>query len=146
MEYIERKRTKLLALPICFTKYKINDDKLTITKGLLTITEDDAYMYKIQDVRLTKSLCERIFGTGTITCYTGDTTHPILKLEHIKNASKIKEFLLSASEDARRKRRALHTLGIGAGEGVLHDDDDDEINDHDLDDHDYDLDMQDDED
>lgn len=123
MEYIERKRTKLFALPVCFTKYTINDDKIIITSGFLNITEDDAYMYKIQDVRLTKSLMERIFKLGTITCYTGDTTHPELKLMHIKNASAIKEFLMEASEEARRKRRTMHTLGIDAASEEFDDDD-----------------------
>lgn len=123
MEYIERKRTKLFALPICFTQYTINDDKLTITSGFLNITEDDAYMYKIQDVRLTRSFLERIFKLGTITCYTGDTTHPELKLVHIRRSSQIKDFLMEASEEARRKRRTMHTLGIDAAEEDLEDED-----------------------
>lgn len=114
MEYLERKRTKFLALPICFTKYRINDEKITITSGFLNITEDDAYMYKIQDVRLTKSLLERIFGIGTVTCFTGDTTHPELLLRHIKHASEIKDFIMEASEESRRKRRTMHTVDIDA--------------------------------
>jgi uncharacterized membrane protein YdbT with pleckstrin-like domain len=112
MIYVEKKRTKFLALPICFTTYTITDEKLTITSGFLDITVDDAFMYKVQDVKLTKSLMERIFKLGTVTCYTGDTTHPELKLLHIRNASEIKDFLMNASEEARRKRRALHTLDI----------------------------------
>ena len=118
MEYKERKRTRLFALPLYFTKYTINEDKLSITSGFLNITVDDAYMYKIQDVRLTKSFLERIFKIGTITCYTGDTTHPELKLQQIKNASKIKDFILEASEEARRKRRTMHTLDIDVEESI----------------------------
>ena len=114
MSYFERKRSKFLGLPISFTKYSITEEKITITCGFLSITEDDAYMYKIQDVRLTKSLVERIFKLGTITCYTGDTTHPELILQCIKNASAIKDFIMQSSEEARRKRRALHAINIGA--------------------------------
>jgi Predicted membrane protein len=116
MIYIEKKRTKFLALPICFTTYTISDEKLTITSGFLNITVDDAFMYKIQDVRLTRSLVERIFKLGTITCYTGDTTHPELKLLHIKNSGIIKDFLMTASEESRRKRRTMHTMDIDAME------------------------------
>lgn len=116
MMYVEKKRTKFLALPICFTTYAISDDKLTITSGFLNITVDDAYMYKVQDVKLTRSFMERIFKLGTVTCYTGDTTHPELRLLHIKNASLIKDFLMSASEESRRKRRTLHTMDIDAAE------------------------------
>ena len=114
MEFIERKRSKFFGLPLSFTKYAISEEKLTITSGFLSITEDDAYMYKIQDVRLTRSLVERLFQLGTITCYTGDTTHPDLTLYHSKNASRIKDFIMESSEEARRKRRALHTIDIDA--------------------------------
>lgn len=112
MVYVERKRTKFLGLPLSYTKYTISEEKLTITSGFLSITEDDAFMYKIQDVRLTKSFMERMFKLGTITCYTGDTTHPKLVLEHIKRAGTIKDFIMYSSEEARRKRRAIRTLKI----------------------------------
>lgn len=116
MSYLERKRIKFFGLPFSFTKYAIFDEKLTITTGFISITEDYAYMYKIQDVRLTRSLSERIFKLGTITCYTGDTTHPELMLLHIRHASEIKDFIMLSSEEARRKRRSLHTLNIDAEE------------------------------
>ncbi|MDF2590465.1 MAG: hypothetical protein K0S41_4308 [Anaerocolumna sp.] len=116
MIYVEKKRTKFLALPICFTTYTITDEKLTITSGFLDITVDDAFMYKVQDVKLTKSFMERIFKLGTVTCYTGDTTHPELKLLHIKNASVIKDFIMTASEESRRKRRTLHSIDIDASD------------------------------
>ena len=116
MGFIERKRIKFFGLPFSFTKYTISEDKITMTSGFLNITEDDTLMYKIQDVRLTRSLSERIFRIGTITCYTGDTTHPMLILLHIRHASEIKDFILYSSEEARRKRRALHTMNIDAEE------------------------------
>lgn len=118
MEFIERKRTLLFGLPICFTTYKLTEEKLTITSGFLSITEDDAFTYKIQDVRLTRSFLERIFGIGTITCYTGDTTHPELKLFHIKRSSEVKNFILQVSEEARRKRRTIHSLDIDASDNT----------------------------
>lgn len=116
MSFIERKRIKFFGLPLSFTKYFISEEKLTLTTGFLSITEDDAFMYKIQDVRLTKTLMERIFKLGTITCYTGDTTHPELMLYHIRHSSEIKDFIMQSSEEARRKRRSLHTLNIDAEE------------------------------
>lgn len=112
MVYVERKRTKFLGLPLSYTKYTISEEKVTITSGFLSITEDDAFMYKIQDVRLTRSLMERVFKLGTITCYTGDTTHPKLVLEHIKRAGTIKNFIMQASEEARSKRRTLRAMKI----------------------------------
>lgn len=76
-------------------------------------------MYKVQDVKLTATLMERLFGLGTITCYTGDVTNPQLVLEHVKNAREIKNYLLEASEEARMKRRTLNTLNIGADPDLM---------------------------
>ncbi|MGB4659255.1 MAG: PH domain-containing protein [Mobilitalea sp.] len=116
MSFVERKRIKFFGLPFSFTKYSVEEEKIIITSGFLSITEDDAYMYKIQDVRLTRSLMERIFKLGTITCYTGDTTHPELVLIHIRHSNEIKDYIMEYSEEARRKRRSLHTMNIDAEE------------------------------
>lgn len=114
MEYYERKRWLFLGLPFTFTKYYIKEDMLTIATGFFKIVENDCYMYKVQDVQLTRSLMERIFGLGTIVCHTGDTTHPTLTILHIKHSRKIKDFILQASEEARIKRRTVNMLDIGS--------------------------------
>ena len=62
-------------------------------------------MYKVIDVRLETTLMERILGIGTIHCFTGDVTDPDLKLQHIKNAKEIKDFILKQSEQERLKER-----------------------------------------
>lgn len=113
--FIERKRLLFFGLPWTFTKYTVKEDMITINSGLLKTTENDCYMYKVQDVQLTTSLVERLFKLGTIICYTGDTTNPTLMLEHIRNAKEIKDYILEASEQARVKRRTLTTLDIGNG-------------------------------
>ncbi len=114
MEYIERKRLLFFGLPWTFTKYTIRDEMITINTGLLSTKENDCYMYKVQDVELSASLGERIFGMGTIICYTGDTTNPKLYIEHVRNAKAIKDYILEASEEARMKRRTMNTLSIDA--------------------------------
>lgn len=114
MEYYERKRWLFFGLPFTFTKYYIKEDMLTIATGFFKIVENDCYMYKVQDVQLTRSLMERIFGLGTIVCHTGDTTHPTLTILHIKHSRVIKDFILQASEEARIKRRTVNMLDIGS--------------------------------
>ncbi len=116
VEFVERKRWLFFGLPFTFTKYTVKEDIITVNSGFLKTAENDCYMYKVQDVELNVSLVERIFGMGTIKCYTGDTTDSILLIEHVKNAKEIKDFILDASEKARLKRRTLNTLNIGADE------------------------------
>ena len=114
MEFRERKRWVFFGLPFTFTIYTVKEEVLTVDTGFLSKEENDCYMYKVQDVTLKTSLLERIFGLGTIICYTGDTTNPQLVMAHIKNARAIKDFILEQSEIARRKRRTMNTLDIGA--------------------------------
>ena len=115
-EYVERKRWVFFGLPFTFTKYTVNDEVITINEGFLNTKENDCYLYKVQDVELHTSLGERIFKLGTVACYTGDNTHPQLFLTHIKNAKEIKNYILKASEEARRRRRTLNTLNIDAAD------------------------------
>ena len=116
VEFVEKKRWLFLGLPFTFTKYMIKEDMITVDTGVFTKVENDCYMYKVQDVEHTASIWERMAGLGTVVCYTGDTTHPKLLIEHIRNSKAIKEFILKESEEARLKRRTVNMLDIGSGE------------------------------
>ena len=112
----ERKRWVFFALPFTFTKYTVKEDVITVDSGLFTTKQNDCYMYKDQDVELVVTLWQRIFGLGTVQCYTGDTTDKQLLIKNVKHSQEIKDFILEYSEKARMKRRTLNTLDIGAEE------------------------------
>lgn len=116
MEYTERKRWLFLGLPFTFTKYMVKEDMITIDEGLIKTVENDCYMYKVQDVTHRASLAEKLFGLGTVICYTGDTTHPQLILQHIRHSREVKDFILKQSEEARLRRRTVNMLNIGSGD------------------------------
>ncbi len=116
MEFVERKRWLFLGLPFTFTKYTLKEDMITIKTGLFKTVEHDCYMYKVQDVEHAATMIEKLFKLGTITCYTGDSTHPKLIIEHVRNSKAIKEFILKESEEARLKRRTVNMLDIGSGD------------------------------
>ena len=94
---------------------------ITVSEGFLNKKENDCYMYKVQDVELLESLPQRIFGLGTVRCFTGDTTSPTLLIRNVKNARAIKNFILDASEKARMRRRTMNMLDIGAEEADAED-------------------------
>ena len=117
-EFRERKRWVFFGLPFTFTVYTIKEDLITIESGFLNKKENDCYMYKVQDVELIRNFWERIFGIGTVKCYTGDTTDKELYLHHIKNAKAVKDFILEVSEIARIKRRTVNMVDIGANDAL----------------------------
>lgn len=116
MEFRERKRWLFFGLPFTFTVYTVKEDIITIKKGLLRTQEDDCYMYKVQDVRHTATLIQKMFKLGNVICYTGDTTNPELVFQNIKNSKAVKDFIFQVSEEARIKRRTMNMLNIGTGD------------------------------
>jgi len=114
VKYRAKKRWGFLGLPWTFTTYNIGDDLLTVDSGFLKTEENDCYMYKIQDAKLTRTLGQRMFGLGTVTCFTGDTTDKQLVLKNIKQSTEIKDYIIKASEQARLRRRTVNMQNIGA--------------------------------
>ena len=118
MAYKEKKRWAFLGLPWTFTTYTIEDESITVNSGLLKRVENDCYMYKVVDVRLEVSLIERIFGLGTVHCFSGDMTNPDLRLAHVKHAKEIKDYILKQSEAERLKRKTLNMQSLDGNPDV----------------------------
>ena len=88
--FTERKRWLFFGLPWTFTQYLLKDEILTTNK------------------------CEKMFGLGTVVCYTSDTTDKVLRLQHVRYSEQIKNFILEKSEKMRMKRRTLNTMSLNA--------------------------------
>ncbi len=112
--FTERKRWLFFGLPWTFTKYLLKDEILTTQSGFFNTVINDCYMYKIVDVQLEKSLFEKMFGLGTVVCYTSDTTDKVLRITHVRRSEQIKNFILEKSEKMRMKRRTLTTMSLNS--------------------------------
>jgi len=125
MTYIwqDRKRT-FLGLPLSFTKYMLNEERIFVEKGFFNAVLDEENLYRVRDVRVSRSLGQRIFGLGTVTVFAtnGETV-----LESIKNPIEVKEEIVRLVEEARKKHN------IRASEMLMGQDDQDCNCDHDLD-------------
>lgn len=80
----------------------------------MTSKENDCYMYRVSDVELTMTLFQRMFGLGTVHCFTSDVTDKNLILTNIRNAREIKDFIYQAAEESKRRRRTVNMQDIGA--------------------------------
>lgn len=117
MEWKDRKR--FLGMPLSFTRYRLENNRLFVNKGLFTSVEDELVMYRVLDVRLKRTLWDKIFGVGTVTLYTADETNRELVLEKIKHPKDIRDMISGIAEQERSK------LGIKGRElyGVARDGD-----------------------
>ncbi len=124
MTYVwqDRKRT-FLGLPWSFTKYMLTEDRLFVEKGLFNSVLDEENLYRIRDVRVTRSLGQRLFGLGTVRVYSTNTANGETVLESIKNPLEVKEEIVRLVDEARKKHniRASEMLVDGPDHVCDHD-------------------------
>ncbi len=100
----ERKRNAL-GLPWTFTIYELSAEKLYLRRGLFNQRDDEVRLYRITDLSLTRSLWQRLIGTGTIHIDSADKMMKNFDLVNIRNSMNIKEQLSNLVEESRRKNR-----------------------------------------
>ena len=104
-------RKRWLGMPITFTRYTLNEEKLLVNTGLISLNEEEVLLYRIQDISVRQSLGERLFGVGTICISSTDVTVPHLELLHVKNPSKVKD-VVSKCVAASRRRNKIHSTEL----------------------------------
>ena len=101
MEWKDRKR--YLGMPLSFTKYRLEKNRLFVSKGLFTTVEDELVMYRVLDVRLKRTFMDKLCGVGTVILYTADETNKELKLEKIRTSKEIRDLISEIAESERAK-------------------------------------------
>lgn len=105
MAVIWQDRKRILGMPISFTRYILEEDRLILDEGLLKSVENEIMLYRIQDITLIRTLGAKILGVGTLELRSSDKTHPVLYLKNIKDVAKVKRTLSENVERERDRRR-----------------------------------------
>ncbi|MBD8915231.1 MAG: PH domain-containing protein [Pseudobutyrivibrio sp.] len=120
----DRKRT-LFGLPLSFTKYTLTEERLFIQTGLFTTVEDEVRLYRILDVKLTRTLGQKIFGVGSIHVCSADKSMADFEITSVKNSADVKEKLSELVEKNRVEKRVMNREAM-FGQEVGYDEDDEE--------------------
>ena len=127
IEYQWKDRKRHLGLPLSFTRYMLSEDRLFLEKGLLNLKADEVLLYRVQDLVLTMTLGQRIFGVGTVCVHSSDKSIPHLDLVNVKKPREVKELIHRLVEEAKDKRRmrSMEIMGgSGGGEDFIDEDGD----------------------
>lgn len=119
IEYIWKDRKRFLGMPLSFTRYRLSEDRLFLSVGLLSERDEEILLYRIRDISTKRTLWQKIFGVGTVTVVSSDKTNPTLILKNIKDPISFKELLHQQVEEMKIQRR------VRLGEIMTDDDDDD---------------------
>ncbi len=100
----DKKRT-LFGLPLSFTTYSFDEERLFIQEGFLSVKEDEVRLYRIMDLTLKRSFWQRIFGVGSIECCSADKSMGDFVIKSVKNSKEVKEQLSQLVEKQRDLKR-----------------------------------------
>jgi hypothetical protein len=85
------------------THYRITNERIRITYGLLGKQRVDIELLKIQDMEQTQRVTERLMNLGDITIQSHDPMHPVVVLENISDVQRVHEIIRRARLDARKE-------------------------------------------
>ena len=103
-ETIWKDRKHHLWFPWSFESYRIANGRLYCLHGFLNQKEHECMLYRILDISLTRTLGNRLFGTGTVVLKTTDNSDAYIMLKNIKNSRKVKDMLSELVEEERNRR------------------------------------------
>ena len=118
-------RTHHLGLPLSTIKYTLSPTRLFLQRGLFTTVTEELNLFRVRDMRVTRTLSDKLFGTGTITLFSSDRSTPQLDMKHIKKPMEVKEMMAALVAEERNKRRPLSPDGSEVMGGILREFDDD---------------------
>lgn len=105
IDYIWKDRKRFMGMPLSFTRYMLADDRIFVQTGLFSTKYEELLLYRVKDISLSRTLWQKMFGMGTVTVQSSDTTTPVLAIKNIKKSFEVKELIHSCVEDQKIERR-----------------------------------------
>jgi membrane protein YdbS with pleckstrin-like domain len=91
-------------------RYRLTSERLFIESGVLSRTIDQTELIRVDDVRVHKSLLDRVFGLGTVEIMSTDATHGALRIEGIADSDRVAEAIRTHMRALRRKSLFVENL------------------------------------
>ena len=54
--YIWKDRKRILGMPLSFTRYAMSEDRLFLSTGFLSVSDDELLLYRVRDISVKRSL------------------------------------------------------------------------------------------
>ncbi len=107
-----------LWFPISFTSYRISKDRLYTDTGFFNSQYDELLLYRVTDIKLTRTLLHKIFGTGTLVLCTKVDTDREIRLENIAKPIQTKQLISDLVEEIRDRKRVVGKEFFGGPGGM----------------------------
>ncbi len=131
-EILWKDRKRIWGLPLTFTKYSIDKDRLYIKKGFFSSETNELLLYRVLDIKSGRTLWQKICRVGTVSLYSADKSDNLLHLKNIKKSEQVRKFLSVLIEQRRNEkgitgREIYGASGLAQSHDVLPDTDGDGV-------------------
>lgn len=90
--------------------YRLTTQRLFVERGIIRQTIDQVELIRVDDVRIEKSLINRVFGLGTVIVMSTDATDNNLRLVGIAGPEGVAESVRTHMRQARKKSLYMESL------------------------------------
>lgn len=97
-------------LEIMGTHYRLTTQRLFIERGILSKTVDQTELLRVDDVRLHKTVIDRVFGLGSVAIVSTDATDREILISGIREADKVAEGIRVRMRRLRNKTLFVEQL------------------------------------
>jgi uncharacterized membrane protein YdbT with pleckstrin-like domain len=94
----------IVYLKIRYTRYRLSNQRIVITRGIFSRTMETIELYRIKDLQYHASFWQRLVGIGNVVLVSSDKSNPNIGLIGFKDASNKFHQIRSLVENARIKR------------------------------------------
>jgi membrane protein YdbS with pleckstrin-like domain len=95
-------------MKIRMTNYAVSAERIEYSTGVFSHQIDNLDMFRVVDIKLRRSIFDRIVGIGTVTLTTTDKSHPEFVFEKVRNSRELYDIIKKASLSADRKTNVIH--------------------------------------
>ena len=97
-------------LVILGVRYRLTSQRLFVERGILSRTVDQTELIRVDDVRLHKSLLNRVFGLGSVAIISTDATDREIVIAGIAEPERVAEAIRTRMRTLRRKSLFIENL------------------------------------
>jgi len=106
-EILWEDRKHWLWFPFSFTKYSLTEDRLYSQRGFFSTHYDELLLYRVTDICLTRTLGQKICGTGTVTLTCRGDSQRVVEICNIKDSVAVKNRMSRMIEEIREARAVV---------------------------------------
>ncbi|MEK6675244.1 MAG: PH domain-containing protein [Planctomycetota bacterium] len=91
-------------------RYRLTNQRLIIERGIFSQTIDQTELIRVDDVRIYKSITDRLFGLGTIAIISTDATDRVVTIAGIPSPDQLADQIRSNMRRLRQKSLYVEQL------------------------------------